>query len=165
MAAGDRIFWTDVDEAIEPPAGRLVQTVAQTGIASGATTAATFTTEDLDSHNFHSTGALTSRVTPDVAGWYEVDGSISLAGATDYTILEAFVRKNGSTGIAPAYRTTGVSASSQTLVFGTRAKVECNGSTDYFEICFRITKSAGTISTVISSQFASVLEWRYVRPL
>jgi hypothetical protein len=164
MAAGDRIFWTDVDEAIEPPSGRLVQTVAQTGITSGTSTATTYTTEDLDSHNFHSTAVNTSRVTPTVAGWYDVRGAICLAGATDYTILECFLRKNGATGIAPAFRTTGVSASSQTLVFGTNALIEVNGSTDYFENMLRVTKTAGTISTAISSQFACVLEWVYVRP-
>jgi hypothetical protein len=163
MAAGDKSFWSDVANAISPPQGRLVQQAAgvQTGIVSGTATAVTFGagSEDLDTNNFHDTATNNSRVTPTVAGWYRVHGAIALAGATDYTILEAFIRKNGSTGLPPAYRSTGASASAQTLVFGTSALVQCNGSTDYFEICMRITKTAGTISTVFSSQFACTLEW------
>jgi hypothetical protein len=155
---------TDVQGIIEFPMGRLVQTVAQTGVASGATQAVTFSTEDLDTHNFHSTSSNTNRVTPTVAGWYRFHGSISLAGATDYTILQAVLRKN-STALAPAYRSTGASAASQTLVFGTTALIDCNGSGDFVDLCFIVSKTAGTISTVISTQFACVLEWEYKQPL
>lgn len=163
MAAGDKAFWSDVDEAIARPSGRLVQTVAQTGIASATVTPLTFTTEDLDSHNFHSTSVNTSRVTPTTPGWYNVKGSVAFVGATDYTVNEAFIRQNGSVGVPPAGRFT-PSASAQTLVLGCTAKVFCNGSTDYFEVCLRATKAAGTIGTVISAQFTSVLEWEFDRP-
>lgn len=163
MAAGDRIYWTDVDEAIEPPCGRLVQTVSQTGIASNTLTAITFTTEDLDTHNFHSTSSNTSQVKPTVAGWYRVHGTASIAGATDYTMAETVIRKNGN-ALAPATRLWVTTSSSQTLLIPATALVEVNGSTDYFEVAFRAIKGAGTVATVISSQFASVLEWEYVRP-
>jgi hypothetical protein len=166
-AAGDEVVSADVSELEDlttgKPIGRLVQTVAQTGIASNTATAATFTTEDLDTHNFHDTGSNTSRATPNIAGIYNVRGSISLAGATDYTILQCLIRKNGSSSLPPAYRSTGVAASAQTLVFGTQAFVDCNGTTDYFEVVLIVSKSAGTISTVISAQFACVLEWVYER--
>lgn len=167
MAAGDEITWADIDEiqdqTIRAPIGRLVQTVAQTGIASNTTTAVTFTTEDIDSHNYHDTGSNTARVTPLMAGTYAVNGSVSLAGAADHTIVEAFIRKNGATGVAPSFRLA-ATFGNQTLVYGTRALVECNGSSDYFEVCLRVTKTAGTVATVISSQFASVLEWSLERP-
>jgi hypothetical protein len=163
MAAGDRAFWSDVDEAIARPSGRLVQTVTQTGIASATTTALTFTTEDLDSHNFHNTGVNPSRVTPTVAGWYNVRGGVAYAGATDYIANESFIRQNGLVGIPPGNRIT-PSTASQTLVVPCAAKVFCNGTTDYFEVCLRATKTAGTIATVISSQYTSTLEWDYDRP-
>jgi hypothetical protein len=137
--------------------------VAQTGIATNTTTAVTFTTEDLDSEGYHDTGALTSRVTPLVAGYYDVRGSVSIAGAADHTILEAVIRRSGSTSLAPAFRLA-ATFGNQTLVFGTQAFVECNGTTDYFEVCLRVSKTAGTVATVISSQFASVLEWKLTRP-
>lgn len=166
MAAGDRIYWTDVDEAIEPPCGRLVQTVAQTGVANNTSTALTFTTEDLDTHNFHSTSVNTSRVTPTVAGWYMVRGGGSFTGQTDFTGIEIFIRKNGSSGIPPATRLPHQGTTASTAVIQCSALVECNGTTDYFEACFRLNRSgAGNGSTVISSQFASTLEWIYVRPL
>lgn len=163
MAAGDKAFWSDVDEAIARPAGRLVQAVAQTGIASATSTPVTFTAEDLDSHNFHSTAVNTSRVTPTVPGWYNVKGGVAFGGATDYIVNESFIRQNGTVGLPPANRIT-PSASSQTLVLPCAAKVFCNGAGDYFELCLRATKTAGTISTTISSQFTSTLEWDYDRP-
>lgn len=167
VAAGDEITAADLtaleDLTINGPIGRLIQTVAQTGIASNTATAITFTTEDIDSHGFHDTGSNTSRVTPTIAGYYRVHGSVSLAGATDHTIVEAFIRKNGATGMPPAFRLA-TTFGNQTLVFGATALVEVNGSTDYFEICLRATKTAGTIATVISSQFASALEWTLAQP-
>lgn len=167
VASGDEITAADLtgleDLTIRAPIGRLVQTVAQTGIASNTTTAVTFTTEDLDPDGLHDTGSNTSRVTPTVAGHYRVCGSVSIAGAADHTIIEAFIRRSGSTGIAPSFRLA-ATFGNQTLVFGTTALVECNGTTDYFEICLRVTKTAGTVATVISSQFASVLEWKLERP-
>lgn len=167
-SAGQKVIASDIDtiedETIRAPIGRLVQTVAQTGIASATITAITFTTEDVDSHSYHDTGSNTSRATPTLAGWYRVNGSASLVGATDYTIIEVAIRQNGATVLPPATRFT-PNATSATLVLGATALVSCNGSTDYFEVIFRATKGAGTISTVISSQFASVLEWEFVRPL
>lgn len=164
MAAGDKALWSDVDEFIAGPSGRLVQTVAQTGIFTATITPITFTTEDQDPYGYHSTSVNTSRVTPTVAGWYRVSGGVAYAGATDYTVIEAFIRENGSVGVPPAHRVT-PSTTSQSLVLPVSAKVPCNGSGDYFEICLRASKTAGTISTVVSSQFTSVLEWEYDRPL
>ena len=165
-ASGDRIYAADVDDLEDQttgaPIGRLVQTVAQTGIASNTATAITFTTEDVDSHGYHDNATNNSRVTPTLAGWYRVSGAVCIAGATDYTVFEAVIGKNG-TAIAPATRTA-PNATSNTLLNPASALVECNGSSDYFELRFRATKGAGTISTAVSSQFASVLEWEFVRP-
>lgn len=164
MAAGDKAYYSDIELAIRPPMGRMVQTVPQTGIASNVMTAATFTTEEIDTHNFHDGTILPSRVTPTISGRYWAHVGISLTGATDYTACEAVIRVNGAAK-PPAFRFT-PSAASQTLVYGTSAIVEIDASVnDYFEGAFRAVKTAGTVATVISSQYATTLQWRYFGPL
>ena len=145
------------------PAGRMVQTVAQTGIANNTITAMSFTTEDLDTDNAHNTVTNNTRVTPTRAGWYRVHGSVAFTGQTDYTALEALIRTGGSLSLPPAGRMQ-PSATSTTLLVPCTALVFCNGSSDYFELCYRAVRSgAGTSSTVVSVQFATVLEWVYER--
>jgi len=167
VAAGDPIYAVTINDLIgygpNRPAGRMVQTVAQTGIANATQTAVTFTTEDYDTHNFHSTSSNTSRVTPTVAGLYTVRGAVSVIGQTDYTFVESTLRFNGATYMAPATRLT-PSATTGTLIVPVAASIACNGTTDYFELTFRLTRGgAGTSGTVISLQFASVLEWELSR--
>lgn len=161
---GDPVTADALDEQFDPPTGRIRQGTAQTGIASNAQTAITFAaTDELDTHDFHNPASNNERVLPTVPGWYRVTGAVSLAGAADYTIIQAVIRKNG-TGLAPAFRLA-AAFTNQTLVFGTTALVECNGTTDYFDVALQVSKTAGTISTVISVQFASTLEWEFVKCL
>lgn len=166
VAAGDPIYASTINDLIKygpnAYAGRLVQTVAQTGIVNNTMTAATFTTEAYDTGGFHSTSSATSRVTPTVAGIYRVKGAISAGGQTDYLAVEAAILFNGSAQ-PPATRFQ-PGASSQTTLVPASADIDCNGSTDYFEIGFRLNRSgAGTSGTTVSAQFATVLEWSLLR--
>jgi hypothetical protein len=145
------------------PAGRMVQTVTQTGLANNTIVAMSFTTEELDTDNYHNNVTNNTRVTPSKAGWYRVHGSVAFSGQTDYTAVEAFIRFNGASGLPPAFRIT-PGVTSTTVVGGCTALVLCNGTTDYFELCYRATRSgAGTSGTTISVQFATVLEWQFER--
>lgn len=166
VAGGDPILAATINDLIRGTlnrdSGRLVQTVAQTAIVNNTMTPATFTTEDRDTGGYHSTVTNPSRVTPTVPGVFEVKGSISCSGASDYTSIEVVILKNG-TATPSAFRMQ-PGASSQTTVVPVSGDVECNGSTDYFEIAFRLVRSgAGTSGTTVSSQFASTLEWKYSR--
>jgi hypothetical protein len=157
---------TPVNETTaEKPVGRIRQGTAQTGIVNSTATAITFAaTDEIDTAGFHSTSTNNTRVTPTVAGLYRASGGVSLAGATDFTVVQAYIALNG-TPMAPAHRIT-PSASSQTLVLPVSAFVACDGVSDYFEIFYTATRSgAGTSSTAVSVQFASVLEWEFIRPL
>lgn len=169
LAAGQIILDSDLQALVERsylrPTGRLVQTVAQSAIVNATQTAVTFTAEDWDDYNFHDTAVNPSRVTPNRPGKYRVQGAISVAGQTDYTFVEAAYRFNGATFMPPATRIT-PSATSGTLLVPVSALIACNGTTDYFELMFKLTRGgAGTSGTVISGQFASVLEWVYEREL
>lgn len=165
--AGQILLDTDLDSISAgsnlKPAGRMVQTVAQTGVANNTIVAASFTTEELDTDNFHNTVTNNTRVTPNKAGWYRFSGAISFAGQTDYTAVESLLRFNGSSGLPPASRIT-PNATATTIVLPVSALVLFNGSTDYIEICFRCSRSgAGTSGTTISVQFATTLEWTFER--
>src|SRR3954467_11462650 len=99
-AAGDPVAATDITTLQSyttlRPIVRMVQSVAQTAIASGTITACTFTTEDVDSNGFHDNVTNNSRITPNVAGWYRFHGAVSFTGQTDYTVVQAYLRINGS---------------------------------------------------------------------
>lgn len=165
FVTGQRLTADLLNDNLGRPAGRLRQGTAQTGIVNSTATAITFTASDeIDTDGFHSTSTNTSRVTPTVAGLYQVQGGVAIAGATDFTAVQAYLALNGS-ALAPAHRITPGTAS-QTLVLPVSALIQCNGSTDYFEIYYVATRSgAGTSSTVVSAQFACVLEWLFARTL
>lgn len=156
----------DVQDVIERPAGRLVQQSGSTQtLAHGAGVAITFGSgsEDLDTHGFHSTASNTDRVTPTVAGWYNVRGSVAFAGRSDYTGLEVTLAKNGS-AYPPAHAIC-PGNSNRTQVLTASAKIFCNGSGDYFHVLARhFNGASSSVSTVVSTQFASALEWEYDRP-
>lgn len=168
VAAGDPILASTINALISyglnKPSGRIRQGTAQTGIASGATTAVTFAAADeVDTGGFHDTVTNNTRVTPTVAGLYRVSGGVSIAGQTDFTQVQGWIGRNGSSNLAPAHRIN-PGTSSQTLVLPTSAMVQVNGSTDYFELYFSATRSgAGNVATAVSSQFACVLEWEWIR--
>jgi hypothetical protein len=163
---GDPVTADALDEQFDPPMGRLRQGTTQTGLASAAVVAITFAaTDELDTHGFHDPASSNTKVTPTVPGWYDVRGGVSLAGQTDFTVVQAVIGKSGASFLAPAHRIT-PSASAQSLVLPVQALVQCNGTTDYFELYASATRSgAGVWATVISSQFACVLEWKFERPL
>jgi hypothetical protein len=166
MGAGDKAFWSDVAYGVSPPSGRLVQQAAGVhSVAQNAMVPIQFGagSEEWDTPSFHDTVTQNTRVTPTVAGKYLVHGAVSLAGRTDYLFLEAVIAKNG-TAIPPASRMS-PGANNTTEVHNAWAMVICNGSGDYFEVQARHGNTAAVaVNTVVSAQFASVLEWVYLGP-
>lgn len=146
------------------PTGRIRQTAAQTGLVDATIFAVTFDVEDFDTHNFHSTSSNTSRVTPTVAGYYQVDGVVCAAAQSDYVALDAIIRTNGTTSQQGATRIT-PSAVSTTSAIPVSAKVLMNGTTDYFEVTARFDRSGnGNSATAVSAFLGSTLEWTYIGP-
>lgn len=134
------------------------QTVAQT-IPNNTVTALTFTTEDIDVANGHSTSTNTSRYTAQASGKYRLTGSIACPAfaAADVNWYGAFY-KNGSllasgakamfvthsinnavTYIMPAYYTT------------------LTASTDYVELV--VFKAVGFNTEISASQSTFGVEW------
>lgn len=164
MAAGDPINYADLGEirdlTISKPLVRLVQAVAQS-IPDNTATAITFTTEEIDTHGFHDTGANTSRITPTVAGYYWFFGCYFSAAMTTPVSRSTFMRKNGATATAPGPRDGGASITSSREC---SALISCNGTTDYVEL-IALQDSSGAVNTVVSTQLTSVFECRFERSL
>lgn len=160
VAPGEKIIAADIPiENI--PLGRMVQTVAQS-IPDATITALSFTTEDFDTHGFHDNATNNTRITPNVAGYYEFTGVYYSQAFTTLANMDAFWRKNAvAAGVASGYRgnSGGIAQS---------APASCiqamNGSTDYVELC-AFQDSAGATNTNVSARFSSYAEWKYLRPL
>lgn len=156
MAAGDPILAADYAQIRRGTIDKLMCRVRQAATSSQAAgTPVTFDTEDWDPFAFHSTSVNTSRITPSVAGYYRFTGQVYMAGTTG--ALAAWLRKNGATAI-PSGQRDGGSPTSQVRSAEADAQVYCNGTTDYVEI---LVDAAATVSTQVSSQFASYLECTY----
>ncbi len=100
---------------------------AATSLASGTNTQVLFATEDFDTNN----NFASSTFTPTVAGYYQLNSAISIAGGGGATEIIAIIYKNGSQFKSGA---DGGTASFRTVV---SSLVYANGTTDYFQIfCF-----------------------------
>ena len=91
-------------------------------ISSGSYTKVTFDTEEFDTNSNFST----SRFTPTVAGYYELNSCVSCQSA--YNTLKVAIYKNGSVHkVGFNVQTNAISGNVSSVVYA-------NGSTDYFEI-------------------------------
>src|SRR3954463_2588322 len=141
VASGDPVVATDVttieDYTIRRPIVRLIQAAAQS-VASNADTAVTFGagSEDIDTHGYHDTAVNTSRITPLLAGYYQLTGVVAWAGDTDIIRHDALFAKNGSV-VAPRNRfvtDSTATAASARMTYPVVAILTANGTTDYFEL-------------------------------
>jgi len=111
---------------------------AATSLTNGAFTKISFQVEDYDTNN----NFASSRFTPTVAGYYQVNAATSIAAGTTAELSMA-VYKNGSGHKQGSDFITAGTQYSQTI----STLVYCNGSTDYIEIYVYIaaaSKSTGT---------------------
>jgi hypothetical protein len=164
--AGGNIQATDITNVEAKTTGkpicRLIQTVAQSIPDATPITALTFGvgSEDIDTHGFHDTGSNTSRITPNVAGWYTFRGTYFTGGMGTPASRTTQFRKNGSTLIAPGARDTGSSITGSQSI---SALILMNGIGDYLELM--VTQdSTGAVNTNVATQQSSVFECVFERP-
>src|ERR1700755_1721095 len=162
MAAGDPIKASDSTTIAQAstlaPIVRLIQQVVQAVAASSVDTAITFGSgsEDIDTDGFHDTTTNTSRITPTVAGYFELSGVYS--SASNASSMGASIGKNG-TRVPSGQLESVATADNRGIVTGP-VILTANGSTDYFELYAR-QGTAGTVNTFISGQFACILQCKY----
>jgi hypothetical protein len=118
----------------------------------------------LDTFDWHSEATNTTRITPTVAGWCDVWGTVPFASRNDYITQAAFLRMNGATAVAPAWKpplSSGL-VSSTTMGNVPTATLFFNGSSDYVELCGQHTNTAAVqVTTVASFQYSCVFELRF----
>ena len=106
-------------------------------ISSGTFTKVTCGTEEWDTNSNYDTS--TSRFTPTVAGYYQVNGYVAFTSSTRTNTLTT-IYKNGS-----LYRTLN-QLDSNLYVVGGSSIVYLNGSTDYIEL-YVYSAASGTTAT------------------
>ncbi|GAB1642524.1 hypothetical protein [Krasilnikovia sp. MM14-A1259] len=162
--AGDPVNASDINTIIDATLSRpLVRMVASGTIVlpDATATAIPFSgTDDIDTHGWHDPSTNNTRVTPTKAGYVLVRGFVFFAPETTPVHAESWIRKNGSTNLAPAGRGAGATTA---FSEGTGMITFMNGSTDYVELV-AVQDSAGADDTNQSSQYSSVLEVIYLRP-
>jgi hypothetical protein len=113
---------------------------ATTSLVQFTVTKITYGTEEWDTNN----NFASSRFTPTVAGYYQVNAATSLASGSALTYI--WIYKNGS-----AYKNGNlVAASNWTIV---SCQVYLNGSTDYIEVYVQQNAATQTNETTSSSNY------------
>jgi hypothetical protein len=136
VASGGIITAADMNRALrggpEKPSCILRNSIVLNVANNGAVL--TWDTEELDTHGFHSTSSNTSRITPNVAGWYRITSTVSWASnATGRraTVVYQNGASKGNGSIIPG----GVSGVAAGVINTNHTRtLYANGTTDYFEI-------------------------------
>lgn len=157
------------DYTVNRPVVKLVQQIAQP-LATGAVTPIQFGAAStvFDTDDFHSETVNNTRVTPTVAGIYELTGAVTLASSSAVSNMVVSFAMNGSelptsTRVAVVTGAGGGTAGIRSYSAGT-VLAECNGSTDYFEIR-GVQTSGGSLSTSVTAPVFSFFQVKFVRPV
>ena len=136
---------------VNGPAFAATVTTGQS-VSNTTNTKLNFTTEVFDSNGAYD--AANSRFTPTVAGYYQINITVTFDNGSNGTINSVYVAKNGS----PACRAWFPSATGQYCGAQVSAVVYLNGSTDYVEAYgFQNTGSSKNTLTGTDSGFSAAL--------
>lgn len=156
FSVGTRLTADVLNAATFRPYCKVHQTVAQTGLLTGATTVISFTTEDHDPEGWHDNVTNNSRITPNIAGDYEVTVEGAYAGTATITSSFTGIFLNGAlasrSGNQKPNATSSLSAFTPTWV----DVITCNGTTDYLEMIISFSGSANqdtNVSTTGQARF------------
>jgi len=126
------------------------QVSAGTSCTTATGTALLFDTELIDPAAWHSTSSNTSRITPNIAGWYLPTGKIAFNSDSGSTGRRgAQFRKNGATTFEQILIPKSVTAGLYVPTPGT-LPVFLNGSTDYVEM-LGFQDSGGSLTSTFAS--------------
>lgn len=166
VAPGARIYADDTndlgDASARRPVARLTCNAPQSipnNVVAG--TAILFPTEDYDTHGGHDLVTNNSRwiVPAGFDGTYDIRGTVFHGARADYQIIDAWIRKNGATNIAPSGRRGPMgTTTAQANAVQTFARIALVAG-DYIELmAMQINTAALAVNTNQSGQFSSVLE-------
>lgn len=162
---GDILTADALNATVDLPLCRLVQQTAQS-LTDNTDTALTFGSgsEVVDTHGMHDESTNNTRVTPNVAGWYEVTATLIMTARTDYNTIVATVARNGT--VQSTRDRTGPNAVSSARTASATGTYEANGTTDYFEAYgLQDNVANAAVLTNQGGSFSCTLEVKFVRPL
>jgi hypothetical protein len=132
------------------PAFGAYQSSAQTALAAGTWTKIVFQTEEFDTASCFD-NATNYRFTPNVAGYYQINGAAQINGSTSG--FAASIYKNGTTLKTGTY----VSATATQPLSVVSSIVYLNGSTDYVELWGYSVSSLATFASQSATYFNGFL--------
>lgn len=136
---------------LNPPIFSVAQTSTQ-ALANTTMTSITWPTPTFDSYGGYASGTPT-RYIPQVAGWYLAVGNVAfLPNATGARVAQ--IAKNGSSVVNQV--ATLSSGAAFNSVVGVVSLINCNGTTDYFELQADHNAGAG-MTTVVALTSLTVL--------
>lgn len=127
-----------------------------TSVANGGAVL-TWDTEDADSHNIHSTVTNTSRITPNIEGWYRITATVHWSNSSASGRRGIAIYTNGGTA---RYGQIIPGSTAGTISTTVTRTLYANGSTDYFEV-FAYQDSGGAYNT--ADTVGTVFEVSYDR--
>lgn len=146
--------YSTVSFLLQPPMCKVRQITGQS-LPNAVFTALTFTYEDVDPYNWHSSTTNISRITPTYPGWYRGWFSVGFTATTGGNYRVGYVQKSGTLGRSRR--------DSKPTVFGQNKRLggipfflPMNGTTDYFEVmAYQDTGSAMTLAVTpnLNSEF------------
>ena len=120
-----------------------------------AVTTATYTKVNLGTENFDTNSNFaSSRFTPTIAGYYQLNGSVYPVSTNSANYIWAFIYKNGATY---ASGSSAGAASTQDGISVVSTLVYLNGSTDYVELYCYVTGTSPVIQNDLATQFSGFL--------
>lgn len=167
-AVGQRITATLLqalaDATVNRPIVRLIATATQS-LTDNTSTAIQFGTGStiIDTHGYHSEVTTNTRVTPQIAGYYECNGVVANGARTDYASIQTVIRFNGTD--QPGNQRQGPNATSSPRSAGAQGTFLMNGSTDFLELGGLQDNVANAAqATTASGSTTSYFEVVFVRP-
>jgi len=112
------------------PAFRAYSNATQTGVSANTPTKVTLGVETFDTNN----NFASSRFTPTVAGYYQINASVEISGSSFATYAETMIYKNGSNIAYTQLNTAGYASVWNTVTATCADIVYMNGTTDYIEL-------------------------------
>jgi hypothetical protein len=153
------------DYTVNRPLVRLVSTAAQ-NLADNTATSIAFGTGStlIDTHGYHSESTNNTRVTPVLAGYYEIFGLVAYGAATTLLTLQTVIRLNGVDQPGNTRQGPNATSSARSTAAGP-ITLFCDGLTNYIEVAGLQDNSGGTtIATTSGGTTVSYLEVKFLRP-
>jgi hypothetical protein len=143
------------------PAVQLVQTVAQTGWASGTFNSITFTGADtLDRWDQHNPASNSSRIVlGSVPGWYLVGGLYCPAANSAATLFRACIALNGVRVAGTYVAVPGLGGSLLPGVPASPMLIQITNPGDYVELHGLVTAASGTLGTSVNGTDGASALW------